>query len=589
MALSLTPDFWSREIRVADERTKEQLRIMESQIARYHTPFWRGQGAPASGTWDPENHAYEYITGTVPKMVIRNPRVRTDSSKAGLGGWIAIMYKHLLNKRVREVRFDEILNQLAHDALFHAAIAMVIPQEDYRYGIKGGYARNPSVVRISQEDFLIDPMALSRDTARWMGHKWRIDRDDLLAKAKEEVGWDVEAIRKLPVDIDSPDRNNLERNEVECVDVHIPNMVVDDDAGPEDGFNGTILTFAWTYSGAGEIIRKPSPTLCPPGGRYRFCDINYVPNSPFGLSPLIATEGQSRELNALTRRAIESNMRYARLLLVEDGDAGFNQRLKEAEHDLVLAVRSLENNKVQSVERGGVTEQMVAQIQMARDRLDRNASRSDSQRGMVNARATATAEHIANAASDVRTENIKARFHEFARQLVNDMAFFYWYDEDTRSFLGGDFLSEIGFPKDDIEASGIAGFPYEGGDVNFEAYKDVSFYDLNIMFEPMSMEHTDSNVAQKRAMDAVGMTLQISQLAALRPDHDWSMLANLIGDAINVPDFANIAGVSRPMPIPAGAGIPQQFTTGAGGRSTQEGDPAGELSAELGAMAKEMR
>lgn len=562
MTLALTPEFWAKEIRAAHKLTKEQLRIFESQVNRYCTPFHKGTGEVKA--YDPENHAYQYITGMVPQMVYQNPRIRVESGKAGLGSWIAIMYKHLLNKRTREIDFEGTMIDLAHDVLFQYAVAMVTTEVDYRYPVKGGYARNPIIVRIPQEDFLIDPLAYRRKDARWMGHIWRVDKDDLIERAEREDGWRMSAIKALPVDRTTDRATGLEREEVECVDIHIPNLYVDDDVGPDDGFCGTELTFAWTGQDIGEIIRSPQPAFAPHTGRYKVCDISYVPNSPFGLSPLVAVEGQVRELNKLVKRQIAMALRYKKLALVEDGDSGFAQKLVDAENDLVLPVRSLDQNKAQTVELGGITDQIMAQIAEARSRLDRNASTSDSQRGKVNEDATATAEAIADANADIRSDMIVNRFHRFACDLVNDIAHNYWHNEEARSYLGAEFLMDIGMPKEVIEMNQLPGFEYSGGDSQFEAYKGVAFSDLNVAFEPLSMGRTTENVAQRRALEAMSFTGQLMQLAGMNPMNDWTPLANMIGNALNIPDYGEMSGIANMQGLAAVQQIqqPQQGATG---------------------------
>lgn len=569
----LSIDKLRSEVRYARTRREHQLRVFEEQVAAYHTPFYRGEGMV--GDYNPENHAYQLITETVPQMVYKNPRVRTDTAKLGLGKSVAIVYKHLLNRRIKELDLESLLIEHAHDVLFQFTVGMVVPRRDYRYDEE---AWNPCIERVPQKCFLIDPTAKRRSEARWMGHEWYIDKNDLIRLAQDEEGWNVDAVRGLATDGESTE--GPKREEVRCVDMWFRDGETDVDADADEGFHGARVVMGWTEESAGEILYGPEPAFCNVNGPYRICDISYVPDSPFGLSPLVATEGQSRELNKLTRRAIAMSMRYARLLLVEDGDDAFAQRLKDAENDLVLAVRSLEGNKVQSVERGGITEQIMAQIQGAKERLDRNSSMSDARRGLAQKNATATAESIANAASDIRTGFIKSRFEIFVRGLLDDIGYYYWYDKRTRSFLGGSFMADIGFPEDQLEMTDFPGFEYRGGDAFFKPYKGIKYEDIEIGIEPFSMGYMSPDMMQKRAIDGLTIGLQIAQAAATLPGPDYAGLANIVGDALNMPDFAKHLGLSS---IRANTALqqqlaPQQPQQGTGMLGNESG---GELAAAV--------
>ena len=53
--------------------------------------------------------------------------------------------------------------------------------------------------QLDTDRFFFDPMARWIGAARYMGHKWVRDKEDILAEARanEALGWDVGAIRQL--------------------------------------------------------------------------------------------------------------------------------------------------------------------------------------------------------------------------------------------------------------------------------------------------------------------------------------------------------------------------------------------------------
>ena len=96
----------------------------------------------------------------------------------------------------------------------------------------------------------MDPLALSANESRYMGHMWIRDKKDLVEEAKNDPSWNSEAVEQLTEGsgISDAGRNKQAeektptRNEVVGYDVWVPEVQHNDVIGPEDGFHGTIYT-----------------------------------------------------------------------------------------------------------------------------------------------------------------------------------------------------------------------------------------------------------------------------------------------------------------------------------------------------------
>ncbi len=592
MVLSLEPADLSTELQYARKARNERLAALDNIVASYHSPFYKntsliGRDSPIA--YNPENHAYQYVTLVVPHLVYNDPRVRVQARAYGPGELIAIAHRHILNNWVQATNLKETLTHCAHDAMFNAGIVITTIAPDFQNPKDGGEpAMNPVCDRISPRLFLIDPYATTRKEARYMGHEWVTDKEDLLARAEggEEEGWRIAAIKSIPDDygvegLSTRPKDGPSRKELLCIDLWIRDAI-SDDRSPTEGFNGTSVTLALSNEAEAVIIRDPRAAFVPPRGPYSVCDFSYVPDRAMGLAPLPAVEGQVRELNKLTRRAIDMSMAYRRPILIDDNDENLAEKLKKSTTDMIIAVTGLDKNKVVDAEIGGITAQMIRQLEMAQERLSRNSSFYEIQRGGANSGSTATEVAMANASTDVRINHMKARFDQFATEILENVSWYYFYEPESRATLKREVMEEIGMPMEGAPI-GLT-FEYQGGDA--EKMENVNWYDLSIEIEPMSMGYMSGNLAQKRAMDLIAVVAQLAQLQAAVPGADLSDLASLAGDAFNVPNLGKIAGIQKIKGGAAstvGSGPPSQGSPSSGASPL----PGQETGADLASIARQ--
>jgi len=108
------------------------------------------------------------------------------------------------------------------------------------------------VERVSQRRFFVDADASRWEDARFMGHEWKRDREDLLKMAKDnpDGGWNVDAIKGMAEDNDRSEWEEKNkpgvpfRKEVYVYELWLPEIELKDSPGVGGGFHGTIYTLA---------------------------------------------------------------------------------------------------------------------------------------------------------------------------------------------------------------------------------------------------------------------------------------------------------------------------------------------------------
>lgn len=542
--LATNPRDLYEEVRAAERMREKHTTSMGEQVEKFTGPFYKDAG-PYNG-YAAENHYYEFISLVVPRLVFDNPRVRVETRRPGSQSLVAQAIKHGLNRWVRDANLRKVLTDVATDMCFNFGVVLVT--EEKNKGLRPNADMQttntpmwPVCTRIPQHRFFVDPVAESLDTARFVGHKWVRDKEDLLEMAEKDkdAGWDAEAIEKMAVTTDNKelgrDEKDLpDREEVVCYEIYIPEIELEDSLGEKQGFNGTIYTLAVAVDDEDEkaaFIRKPRPYYGPRTGPYVLFGIYKVPNQIYPLSPLVAIEGQVEELNRHAEAASYSAESYKKLILVDNTDPKFVQRIKDSQDNYVIPVSGLEKQRVVQAEIGGMTQQQLAYLQVARDRLDRNSGITDAQRGNIEGRGTATEVTVAAEASTIRMAFMKREFADAVQQVLRTVAWFLYHDDRVVMPLGADAQREMG-----IEEPWLV-----GGDHDPEG--NSTFEDLELEIDPYSMERTTEGTHQRRTMEMYNMILQSAPMIPQMPYLNWEEIYTRLGDALNQPDLGAMIDV----------------------------------------------
>jgi hypothetical protein len=548
--LKTTPSNLMAEVDAAILYRDKHLEGYEEKIAKYHGPFYDRQG-DFTADYSPENTYYEYVSLMVPRLVFDNPRVRVNTRRPGAQKDVAEAIRHGLNRWCRDTNLRSVLVELASDILLGFGVALIRPDHKQKYGYpkRPGCEHDekwPQCERIDPRRFFVDPEAERFIDARFSGHMWRMDLEDLedLAESRPEQGWNLESIQRLGAS-DDPNRKwgtghkkTPDREEVWCYEIYVPEVKLDDSPGPKQGFYGTIYTLGVNQPlGAidpeedcsAHFVRDPRPYYGPATGPYVMFGAYKVPSKVYPLAPLTAVEAQVRDLNDHVIAASNSMMKHKRIVGVNDPRTA--QLVKNVEHDYV-AVVPFEDGKalVQEFVMGGQTDQQANWIATCRHRADRVLGMDEALRGSISGTGTATEHSIASEAANTRMAFIRQSFTSSVCEALTRVAFYMYHDDDIVFPLGEDAMKELGLPPE-ITAM-FQGGGHEDGDYSFD--------DLELEIEPYSMERASEGMAQKRALEMHSMLLNSLQLMQVFPDYPWKDHFAKIGNAMNAPDMIEL-------------------------------------------------
>jgi len=537
--LDVSPENLYQEIKASEKLRGHHTRHVEELTTTYTGPEYK---SGVDNKYYPENHVYEYLSLTIPRLIYDNPRVNISTRRPATQGDVALAIKHGLNRWIVDTNLRGPLLRAAYDMLMSYGVILTVqkPRAGHTYQDESA-SFWPHCYRISPNRYIMDPIALNMEEARFMGHQWVRDKEDLLESAgKEGEGWNKNVIEAMSDDtgIDEVGRDTITRRtvrtrkEVVGYDLWIPEMTLDDSPGPDSGFHGTLYTLAINQSSKGEtkadFIRDPRPYYGPRWGPYSMLGVYVVPDSPYPLSPLLATAGQMRDLNDHVLSASRSARQYKRLVLVDARSKKLMQSIKGDPDTYVIPVDGLDKEQVVQTEVGGITNQQINYIAMLRERLDRNSGIHDVQRGNISGAATATAVAVAESSTTLRVDHIKKQFQNDVTKIVKTAGWYLYHDERVSFPLGKEAADDLNMKE-----------PwYDGGAPTDMA--GMTFDDLELQIDPYSMERTNEALMQKRTMEAFSVITNAVQLMPQTPFIDWKKLLVQLGDSLNMPNLSEL-------------------------------------------------
>lgn len=527
MALDRNPKKLSEERERASEFARKHLVKYKDMLDAYTSAAYRH----GISTSNQENHYYEFIRLTTSRVIHNNPRTRVKTRRAGSQKSAAKAIESGLNRWCVDYDARALLRMLYGQMCF--AIAPVLTTVEQRPWFDPRTESIPSwpaCYRLQPDRFFFDPVADSFETARYVGHTYVRDFDDI-EEAEKEEGWDIEALRSAKRGDDWTDSGTRrmgrdyipDRNEVVLHEMWIPEWEIGD---PAMGFNGALVTL---IDGNGEkFVREPRPFYGPRWGPYTAFGVYPVPNDPYPLSPFAATFEQVNVLNKVVAAANKAICEYKRLVLVPADNPDLLNKIKSAGDGLVLPVVGLNKEMVLPLEIGGITAQHLAQIEQQLARVDRNTGIGEVQRGNVEADATATAVSVAESSTDASLSYIKQQFESGTRNMLRTVAWYLYHDD------------RIEFP---VEATPemvdpMTGMPmvepwFVGG--SFDPDSGATFDDLELEIEPYSMEMSNDALQRAQMLQQVELAITLADFAAMHPEWDVKAMLREVGQTFNNP------------------------------------------------------
>ena len=247
---------------------------------------------------DVDNHAFEYISLVLPKIVYDNPAVKLDSRRPALQGETVRKMQLAMNRWINDTQFRETLHRSAMDMMFGWGILMTVSepvpgQRPADEAIKS----LPRVYRIAPEHFFMDPKAGHWTESRFMGHSYSMLREELIDAAENDDTYDMEAIQELAGNsgmnkhdgTSTYQETSKYRDEVAIYEIWCPNT--GSEAESDGKHHGMLYTLAVAGPTSSDdepyvgYVRSPQPYYGPRTGPYTFLVFTMSPETRIPLVP----------------------------------------------------------------------------------------------------------------------------------------------------------------------------------------------------------------------------------------------------------------------------------------------------------------
>ena len=554
-----TPNKVFELVEAGEALRDKHFKSIPDQVRRYHGPWYDGNPEALTTDYDAAPLAYEYISLVLPTIAWDNPSFEVKSKRGLEGAIVDQVFKHALNRWAVDTDLQEALELAATDFLFAFGVLLteMEPTKDQDPAEKDPKKR-PVVNQLDPRRFGADPFATNWRDCRIQFHMWVRDRDDLLEEAKDhpDMGWNVEAIKKLGANVgveklgrDKASQSAPPRDEIVGYQCWIPEWDHEDvakmPAKKRRLFKGTLVDVA--ASGADgtnrtiEFIRKARPFYGPSWGPYSVLGAYKVPGKLYPLGPLTAIEAHNRELNASKKAYLKSLRARKKIGLASDKDPTLADTVIDTPDGEVALVNmdNLDRN-FREVELAGPTEEQRLAIIGLESDADTALGMSDAKKGDVTGIGTATENAIADAAGNQRLSWKKKRFRKGVLQSCKTAAWYIWNGENVEMPLSQEATTEMGLP---------VGSSFRGGEPGPKqatiATSKTDFEDLEIQIEVMSTERVDEGVAQARSMQLFGLAAQTMPMVGQFPMAGWVEAFDMVGESLNVSDLGKRLGIDR--------------------------------------------
>lgn len=562
---------------LADEVTRaEEFRRKHTQRSRDIVRRFVGNWYRMDNNTDPtpDNLIAGYVAFMLPELAYTIPSCSVDATRPVTYEAISDAMEMMLRQWLKDSDFGDQHQDWVRDAFFGFGAMKVglEPKQQFDDGTVSFEASStgaltPFACRIPPDQFIMDPRCETPEQARYMGHTYWKDLDNL----QSDPRWDAAAVEQLSSSIDDeegsdsqgeravPRGKSPERNRIGLVDLWLRETKM-------------IITLGRSAQTTLPVVLRQVPFHGPSSGPYQVLGFYRVPGDPYPIGPLQFAMEQFEELQAHVGSASEAAGMFKRFLLVDAGATDVANATANARNGDVCTVRGLNPTNTQQVELGGANPEQYQYIEGVRDRWDRTMGLGDAQRGMA-AGKTATESQIVQSNVDGRTSYMKSRVTAQTAKVLNKVAWYMFHDPNI--------VAEVS------QVDPITGQVFEGlflGGIQ-PGQEGLDWTAFNLEITPESMSRTDNQVIQARAMQIFQLAPQALQMMVQMPAINVRWILKMLGESMNLkalPDLlfnpqvlAQLRQVAMAGGIGMGANPP-----GAGPQ--QAPDPSQQFNAGLG-------
>ena len=405
-----TVELW-QEIDRAEKETEDFVGLSDDILTRLTGRFYHQD--QYSIVPDPENFGYAYVSNMLPQLAVDDPQVKVEAARVQQHRTMAMAMEDGLNAWIRSTNFSERIETVGFNLLLNRGILLHFLDEESDW--KRGDV-TPDVRWVDPHCFLIDPIAENIETAEWFGHWYYADIADL--QGDPDAVPDV--VQRLAPSGEKTEYGKSAGDEVGRKRVKVYVIWLRE--------TNTLCTLVDQHRD--DELKPREEWFGPEGGTgpYQLFDGYPVPGRVWPLSPLVAVEDQSLDLNLHARAMQRSASRRKSMMLVDSGNPDAGSKLASAEDGEVVPIKGLTGQYVQ-VELGGVTQQQYVYSEYVRERLDRISGLTATVQGAVGQADTATEAQIAADSVSQRVDYLKRSMWRAVEHSLTKIGWFLWHTE----------------------------------------------------------------------------------------------------------------------------------------------------------------
>lgn len=507
-----TENLWL-EVKAAMDETDQQTHLVGSMQRRTVSRWYRKDSSDQEA--EPENHGYAYLSNILPQLVSANPKVDIKAARVVGHKVVAQAMQDGCNAWVKDVQYEDIVEPVIVDQLYVRGILLHYLDEDTRFS-RGTVT--PKAVRVDPRRFFEDALAETTGTTAFQGHWYWKDLDDLLADENLTPAAREKLTASEDVSTNGYERKegfpkksgtSMGRERVRCYNVWLRER-------------NTLRVLVETN----EVVElyPERPFFGPPTGPYMTFDNYPVPGQTWGLSPFVAVEDQSRDLNLHARAIGRAAHRRKTVGLVESNDVDLGEKLVDAEDGEIMVAKNITGKYVQ-VEVGGVSQQAYQYTEYSRNRLDRISGLTATVQGSVGSADTATEAKIADDALSNRVRYLKRKVVKCVEGSLEKTCWYLFHTEgiiipvNRRDPYSGEQLEGLFF----------------GGPSPTDAGAQWDDFDLTVQLNTIQVEAT-----QRADLVALyGLFKDLLTSALTMPGGRWMAIWRDICNVYNMPNLAD--------------------------------------------------
>ena len=531
------------ELQAAVSWRKRHLSELDEQIRKYHGAAYMDDAGRGQSNSDPENYAFSFLSLVLPRLAHDVPRIQVEATGEAGDDNTAKMIEMAMNTWAARSQVRRTIERVAVDMLFTWGAAMVTPTPvtSMRRIEPAHGGKQPRIYRIAPDRFVIDPAATDISDARYVGHQYVCDIDDLQAKAKDSEYLDSTAVDALLKNTEESEvyssqhgRNVPDRGQIVVTELWIPDAEIPAKFEKSNLYHGAIIRLASSGNDHYTVISsEPEPFYGPPSGPYALVGAYTVPGDCYPLGTMTAAQSLLQELNTHLKSLHTSASSYRRLVLVDSRGTKLAQDIAATPDLHVVPVENIDRDRVVPIEIGGITQQQLQYTAMTQDRLDRLTGLNEVMRGLVTGDATATEVQTAAQSSGLRIAWLQRCFADAIDSLMYVVGWYMYHGDDIEIGLGLDSVHQFG------ERTTFKGGTFEE---EFDAYA--------IRVSTYSLERSSEALQQKRALELLQLVMQVGQAIPAMPFVKWDRLLEMIGDQLNMPSLREIISTPGVPPQP---------------------------------------